>query len=405
MQSDGRIRILFCYANTSELGGADYCMLSLATALDPKKFDVHIALGRPCSLAEQYEAARVQVHYVPMVRLQQTKNPIRLVWYLLKSVQTVLALLQLIHRFQIDIVHSNDLLDFYGSVAARLLGRSAVQHIRMILTSRGMWSVVTRLALFLNQRVIVVSDGVKTAAFHKATDESAKVVRIYDWLTDDFLIQSEKDSTLRAELGFDEKCILIGSVGRLQFWKGQHLFIKAAALLAEEFSDVRFAICGSVVAGRGREQYENELRELAACMHIQEKLVFLGHRRDIPNVMKGLDIFVHTSVTPEPFGLVNLEASACGIPVVAANAGGVPEIVVDTETGFLYEPGNVAELAAKVRQLILIGREGRMDMGRLGKQYVGRVFDGAVQLHQFETLYESILPRRKESPKIWNSRQ
>jgi hypothetical protein len=84
-----KIHILYTYANTQELGGADFCLLKLAAGLDRSIFEIHVAFGRYCPLADKYRDAGIHVHYGPMARLQKTKNPIKILGYFFRSFSTI----------------------------------------------------------------------------------------------------------------------------------------------------------------------------------------------------------------------------------------------------------------------------------------------------------------------------
>ena len=159
------IRILFTYANTSELGGADFCLLKLATALSPEIFKVHLALSQKCGLEEIYQRENVKLHYVKMPRLQVTKNPFRIIEYLIKGTKSIIHLTRIIKRNHIDIVHANDLLDYYGPIAAKLSGIRSLQHVRMILPEGIMKNILTKLVLLLNDRIVAVSEGTAKSMF------------------------------------------------------------------------------------------------------------------------------------------------------------------------------------------------------------------------------------------------
>ena len=125
----------------------------------------------------------------------------------------------------------------------------------------------------------------------------------------------------------------VALVGRITRWKGQHIFLQAAAWVHRRFPEARFQIVGAALFDE--KAYEAEIRELAVKLGVQNYVDFLGFRSDIPQYMAGIDLLVHASITGEPFGQVIIEAMASGKPVVATNGGGVPEIVVHGETGLL----------------------------------------------------------------------
>jgi len=184
--------------------------------------------------------------------------------------------------------------------------------------------------------------------------------------------------------------MLIGAVGRLEPWKGQHVFVKAVAEVANFYPDARFVIVGGKVIGRGREKYEDELRAIASELQIENKLYFAGHRKDISNVMSALDIYVHCSVEPDPLPGVVMEAMAMAKPVIGPRAGGVPEEIDEGKTGLLYEPGNHQDMANSICRLI-----GSPDLakafGYAGKQRANTVFNKEYLCRHMENVYEEML--------------
>ncbi|MFP3186298.1 MAG: glycosyltransferase family 4 protein, partial [Paraburkholderia sp.] len=135
---------------------------------------------------------------------------------------------------------------------------------------------------------------------------------------------------------------LAGLFGRLAPWKGQHVALEALARLPE----LHLVLVGSALFGE--EAYAESLREQAARLGVGERLQFAGFRDDMPAWMKAVDVILHTSTEPEPFGRVIIEGMAAGRPVIAAAAGGVKEIVRHRKNGWLVPPGNVEALTEAI---------------------------------------------------------
>ena len=153
-------------------------------------------------------------------------------------------------------------------------------------------------------------------------------------------------------------------VGRISPWKGQDIFIRAAALVRQTRPDVRFEIVGSVLFGE--EAYESQIHQLVETLGLQDTVLFLGFRNDIPELIAAADILVHASTTPEPFGQVVVQAMAAGKPVVATRGGGVLETVVEHQTGLLVPMGDAPAMAAAILTILAnpvqaaaMGRSGR----------------------------------------------
>lgn len=149
---------------------------------------------------------------------------------------------------------------------------------------------------------------------------------------------------LRRALGLPAG-FLVGVFSRLAPWKGQDVALRALADLPG---------AGCVITGDalfGEHAYAAELRRLAASLGVADRVRFLGHRADVPRLMQAVDAVVHPSVAAEPFGRTLVEGMLSRVPVVAAAAGAVPEILDEGRAGVLVPPGDAAALAAALRAL------------------------------------------------------
>jgi glycosyltransferase involved in cell wall biosynthesis len=144
--------------------------------------------------------------------------------------------------------------------------------------------------------------------------------------------------------------IVIGMIGRLAPWKGQHVFLRAFAQAFPE-GQQRAVIVGEALFGEAEVAYGNGLRRLADELDVAHRVEFRGHREDIGAELRSMDILVHASTTPEPFGQVLIEGMSAQLPVVASQGGGPKEIITHGVDGLLYPPGDVAALAQILLQL------------------------------------------------------
>jgi glycosyltransferase involved in cell wall biosynthesis len=138
--------------------------------------------------------------------------------------------------------------------------------------------------------------------------------------------------------------------------------------------------------------YPEELYRLSSELGLDSQVIFTGQIEDVRPALAAMDVFVHPG-DPEPFGLVNLEAMAMGLPVVAFSHGALPEIVADGETGLLVQPYEIQALANSIARLLEDG-ELRADLGRQGRRRVEAEFRIERTARSVEILLEKLLKEK-----------
>jgi glycosyltransferase involved in cell wall biosynthesis len=159
----------------------------------------------------------------------------------------------------------------------------------------------------------------------------------------------EERRRIRADFDTPPESVLIVLAGRPEAWKGHALLLESLALL-RSLPDWSCWIIGGPF-DTAQAAFLEKLRAFAGESGIAERVRFLGQRQDVPKLLAAADIFCHPNLTPEPFGIVFIEALYAGLPVVSADHGGAQEIV-DPSCGRLVKPGDVQELAAVLENLI-----------------------------------------------------
>jgi glycosyltransferase involved in cell wall biosynthesis len=161
----------------------------------------------------------------------------------------------------------------------------------------------------------------------------------------------------RCGLGAADGDLLIGIVGQIAWWKGQDVFIEAAAKLAADASlgPLRFAVVGDCLYPANEGAFDAAIRRRTAEVKLDHQLTFAGSIEPIEPVMAALDVCVHASRLPEPFGRVLVEAMAQGTPVVSTTIGAGPELVLPG-AGVLVQPGDADALAGALVEILADGR-------------------------------------------------
>lgn len=181
--------------------------------------------------------------------------------------------------------------------------------------------------------------------------------------------------------------IRVGLVGTFARWKGHSVFLEALARL-RGVANVRGYIVGDSIYQTDASQYSrHELQARAEALGLGDRVGFTGKVDDVSAVLRSLDIAVHASTEPEPFGLVIAEAMACGRPVVVSRAGGAAEIAQGGAV--FHEPGNSDQLAERVRELAGDAAR-RAVLGAEGRDAALRLFSRARLRDTLIPVYESL---------------
>lgn len=345
--SPQRLRVVFI-DHVARLSGGELALLHLLPALS-SHVCIRVILGEDGPLARQLAEAGIETEVLPLPsRLRdvrkETVRPGRLDLSSLAAVPAyVHRLQQRLRSIDADLVHTNSLKSaLYGGAAARLAHIPAVWHVRDRIAPdylpRGAVSLV-RTASRILPSFVVANSHATLSTLPRTT--SSRVVYNSVALPDSV----EAPPQLGAPRGIE---VTMGVVGRLAPWKGQNVFLESFAA-AFKGTPVRGRIIGSAMFGE--DAYERALRHQVVRLGIGEQVEFRGFRDDVWGELAELDVLVHCSVTPEPFGQVVLEAMAAGVPVIAARAGGPAELITDGVDGVLTTPGDCAALAAALRRL------------------------------------------------------
>jgi glycosyltransferase involved in cell wall biosynthesis len=384
-------RVLFV-DHTSELGGAEIALRNLLRYLDPLCVHKQTLLFSDGPLAKQLSGL-CQVHVLQLsARIRETRKE-SLGWRSVFRAREVAASLAYICRLtwrirqmRVDIVHTNSLKShLIGGIAARCAGCLVVWHVRDRVSNDYLPAFAVRLIRALS-RIVPHAIIANSAATLEALAPAPLAQRA--GMCKAFVVHDgcELPSAIVPQPA--PLPVKIGLVGRISRWKGQHVFIKAAALIKDEFPDVRFEIIGSPLFSEAA--YEAEIKQLASGLQLGGQLHFLGFVHDIHRAIGELQILVHASTIGEPFGQVVIEGMAAAKPVIATRGGGIPEIVEDEDTGLLV-PMNDEKALADAMATLLRDPVMATQMGLRARQRVREHFTIQRTAKLVEQVYRELL--------------
>ena len=290
----------------------------------------------------------------------------------------------------IDIIHSHASQDLWTLVPAMKL---TSRRIPLLLTKRVGSFIVKKDPLhnFLYNNIsaaIAISEVIKKNLIETTGLSPAKIKLIYNGIDVDKFNPIKVDgSEVRKEFNIPKDKFLIGFMGRFTWGKGHEEFIEAAEILSKEYNNLLFFIVGE--ASRDEEKYEQKIKELVHQKRLADKIIFTGYRKDTPNVLAAMDIFVFPSHS-EAFGNALAEAMAMQKPTVASNSDGVLDIAVDGITTYLFENKNSVDLSEKIK-LLLDNPETRKKFGKAGRERALEKFSRDKQTDKLIRLYENLI--------------
>jgi glycosyltransferase involved in cell wall biosynthesis len=336
---------------STELGGAEKSLLDYLKVFKDQHPSVSVVVPKSTGpLVDQINEYKIPVHVLPLPSFFLSLSRKNLLKSMLLALPAffysfiyLFKIHLLIRKKKLNIIHSTGLKYhlLLGITAFLNKGCHFHIHIRDIIK-------IFPIKFFL--RLLSLQKNIHFIFNSKATAQSLPNITsliIYNGFDDQLF--SPGTSSLKQTLNINEDHLLVGIVGVIARWKGQREFLEMAKLVSKNNEQVHFVIVGDEIYDTFAEDGELDLLKKRASQYkLNSNVHFMGFQKNIENIYKGLDLLVHCSVEPEPFGRVLVEAMLCGCPVIASNKGGPIEIINSTLCGLLYEQGNISELSQKV---------------------------------------------------------
>lgn len=354
------------------IGGMERIIQSIATGLPGEKYKVSVwCLTKGGAIADELKASGIEVEILGM----GPRCTLPFLFCLRKKIK----------NSRIDVLHVH-------GYSAATIGRTAglfagvpviISHVHSTYWYfRFKHLLVEKLLSFFTDKVICCSNAV--ARFVTATERiSRSKVRVVYNGAEDMLAGGKAD--LRAGLGISPEAFVIGVPASLEKHKGHSYFLEALKTVALEYPGVR-----AVLAGTGH--LKEDLESLAKKLGLEENVIFAGVLSEMAPFFAAADLVVLSSTEREGISVAILEAMSAGKAVVGTRVGGIPEAVVDGETGTIVPPWDPTALAGAILALIR-DRKKLAEMGRAGRARYEAEFTRAKMLAGISGLYDELLER------------
>ena len=351
-------------------GGAETGCYDLAHYLPEKKCASYIVTSGG-QLLKYVKNKKVKVIRLPV----QTKNPILMLF-------NSLILIIVILIFNISIVHARSRAPAWSCLLATKITRR-----KFVTTFHGTYNFKSSLKKFYNS-VMVRSDVIIAGSnfifnhikenYSKYLLPEKKFLVIFRGINTEYYNSNKvkySDVELfkkKFNIDHDSKIILLP--GRLTPWKGHEMFLESLKKFKHNFSQIKFK---AIILGddQGRKIYKKKLLRLVEQYRLIDDVIFIDHMESMPLAYKISTIVVSSSIEPEAFGRISVEAQSMGKPIIASNIGGSRETIINDKTGFLFEAGNTNKLSEKLSEILNLSELTLSGVGSEGRKNVIAKFD------------------------------
>ena len=354
----GSMKVVLVQSETRFIRGIERVTETLLRHKGWKRVEPYVIFLRPGQLVDRVRAFFPEER-MAVIDAGRLRHVHRTLW-------TIIRMARQFRHWQVDAVVCQGLhAHLYGAPAAWL---SRVRNILwchgFVLPESVLKVSFIRLALPLPADLVLANSHTTLASLRDYYGARRELGILFPSVDLGPFLKTRNRKQVREELGLDPNTSVAVTVGQLNEGKGQMVFLKAAALVSKRVPRSRFLVVGGS-AFPDERAFEHALKQRAGHPDLDGKVIFTGHRDDIPNVMAASDVFVHAPPF-ESFSLVLAEAMASGKPVVATREGDPEELVLDDRTGFHVPFGDTETMADKMTTLLSdpalrarMGREGR----------------------------------------------
>jgi glycosyltransferase involved in cell wall biosynthesis len=338
---------------------------------------------------EKYKTLGADIIYGPIAVFGK---PTSLGYYLhnfAKLLKSIPFIMRVVKEFQIDLIHSHKMEVMGANFVGKWVGIPTVQTIHE-LPRRPLFAykIIAWLDHLMNDRIIVLCERSKIM-FRWFNQESPKLIKIYNGIAVTARTGPIHSMELKHQLNLEPSSKLLITIARLSPMKGLEYLFEAAALIRTTHPDIKFVIVGDVAFAH-EKVYKDHLLTRIESLGLQDTVFMLGLRRDVTELIEQSDILVLPSVY-DIFPTVILEAMSGGLPVIATDVGGIPEMV-RPEIGIIVPPQNAEVLKNAILTMFELDYK---SMGQQAKKLFNEEFTQEQYVNQTVAVYESLFATQK----------
>ncbi|RBP34665.1 glycosyltransferase involved in cell wall biosynthesis [Oceanihabitans sediminis] len=374
---------------SAELYGSDKTLLYLANGINIRPdFNVIVVIPNDGPLKKKLEAHHIKVIISPIIKVSRSMFTIKSLLLLPFTIITsVNKLKKALKGTKVDIVHSNTLAVLVGAFYAKKYKIRHIWHVHEIIEKPKIVSSIFPVIVDLfSSEVVFNSNASKTFLCNKRPRLLKKSHIVLNGLDREApKTSTAKIKNIRTNLFKVEKHdVVLGLVGRINKWKGQLLLLEAFKNVKPEFNNLKLIFIGSPPPNQ--DYFIHDLQNKIEEYKLENDCRIVPFQNNIWGIWDSIDIAVIPSTEPEPFGLVALEAMLAKKLIIAANHGGLVEIILP-ETGYLFAPNDVKSLEVKIKQSLT--NEGQVE-NFIQKGYKRAINEFSLQtyLNHFIKLYK-----------------
>ncbi len=313
---------------------------------------------------------------VRVIRLPvHSKNPILILF-------NALAISLVVLVFNINIVHARSRAPAWSCLISSFITRRL-----FVTTFHGTYNFSNRIKKYYNSvmvksRLVIAGSnfifGHINENYQKYLKKKHKLMVIFRGINLDYFhrkqISEKKKKNLITEWNIDTENFVLLLPGRLTKWKGHEIFIEALNILSEDYNRNNFQ---AIILGsdQSRNVYSKKLESLVGRYRLSKKIKFIKNYKEMPVAYAISDIVISSSIEPEAFGRVSVEAQAMEKPIIASDIGGSKETIINEKSGILFKSGDPRELAKAINKVMELDKEALYSIGNEGRKNVIKKFN------------------------------